>query len=96
MRSVYLVTYDISDDRRLRKVYKAMRGVGDHVQYSVFQCELSPRQVIELIADLETIIHHGEDQVLIVDLGPADGRAASCIQSVGRPFSPLRRRALIL
>jgi CRISPR-associated protein Cas2 len=96
MRSVYLVSYDICDDRRRLKVYKAMRGVGEHVQFSVFQCELSRRQVVELVAKLETIIHQGEDQVLIVDLGPADGRASTCIQTVGRPFSPLLRRALIL
>ena len=42
MRNVYLVTYDIRDDRRLRAVFKVMSGFGQHVQYSVFRCELSP------------------------------------------------------
>ncbi|HZT68334.1 MAG TPA: CRISPR-associated endonuclease Cas2, partial [Terriglobia bacterium] len=34
MRTSYLVCYDISDDKRLRKVHKVMRGFGDHLQYS--------------------------------------------------------------
>jgi len=44
MRSVYLVCYDVADDKRLRKTYKKMRGFGDPVQYSVFRCELRRRK----------------------------------------------------
>ena len=42
MRISYLICYDISDDKRLRKVFKAMRNFGDHLQYSVFECQLTP------------------------------------------------------
>jgi CRISPR-associated protein Cas2 len=41
MRNVYLVCYDVADDKRLRKTYKTMCGFGDPLQYSVFRCELS-------------------------------------------------------
>ena len=41
MRSTYLVCYDISDDKRLRKVFQAMRNFGDHLQYSVFECQFT-------------------------------------------------------
>ena len=41
MRTTYLVCYDISNDRRLRKVFKTCRNYGDHLQYSVFECDLS-------------------------------------------------------
>ena len=41
MRHNYVVTYDISDPKRLRKVYKMMLGYGEHLQLSVFQCELN-------------------------------------------------------
>ena len=34
-------TYDICEDKRLAKVYKIMRGYGDHLQYSVFECQLT-------------------------------------------------------
>lgn len=96
MRSVYLVCYDVSDDRRLRRVFKTMRGWGDHLQYSVFRCELSRRELQELLAALDQEIHHSEDQVLLVDLGPADGRAATCIRALGRPYVAPERHAIIL
>ena len=41
MRNRYIVTYDICDDARRTAVYKALRGFGDHLQYSVFRCDLS-------------------------------------------------------
>ena len=44
MRNAYLVCYDVCDDKRLQKIYKTMRGWGDHLQLSVFQCELSYRK----------------------------------------------------
>ncbi len=38
MRHTYLVCYDISDDVRRSRVLKTMKGFGDHLQYSVFEC----------------------------------------------------------
>lgn len=96
MRNVYVVCYDIANDRRLRKVYKTMRGFGDHIQLSVFRCELSPRERVELIAELAPIINHDEDQVLFVNVGPADGRAAVVFEALGRPYlSPLRHAVVV-
>ena len=42
MRNVYLVCYDVANDKRLRRTFKKMCGFGDPLQYSVFRCELSP------------------------------------------------------
>jgi CRISPR-associated protein Cas2 len=96
MRSVFLVCYDVCDDKRLRKVYKTMRGYGDHLQYSVFRCELSPRERAEMIAELCPLIAHDEDQVLIVDVGPADGRAALVFEAIGKPYVAPDRHAIIV
>ncbi|MEK7751294.1 MAG: CRISPR-associated endonuclease Cas2, partial [Acidobacteriota bacterium] len=41
MRNSYLVSYDIADDKRLRQVFKTMRAYGDHLQFSVFECQLT-------------------------------------------------------
>jgi CRISPR-associated protein Cas2 len=95
LRAVYLVCYDICESRRLRLVYKTMRGYGDHLQFSVFRCELSARERAELIGALASVINHDEDQVLIVDLGPADGRAAECFFALGKPYTPPVRVAVI-
>jgi CRISPR-associated protein Cas2 len=90
------VSYDICEDRRLRQVYKAMRGFGDHLQYSVFRCDLSARELGEMIAALHELIDHDVDQVLVVDLGPTDGRAADCIQALGRPYTNPERHVIVV
>lgn len=73
---LYLVCYDICGekaDRRLRRVYKVMRGYGEHIQYSIFRCLLTERQLAELEDALDQEIDHHKDQILIVPLGNAEG-----------------------
>ena len=70
MRQTYIVTYDVSSPNRLRRVFKTLKGYGDHLQLSVFRCELNHRELVELRARLGGIIHHDQDQVLFVDVGP--------------------------
>jgi CRISPR-associated protein Cas2 len=41
---LFIVTYDISDQRRWRRVFEAMHGYGEWIQLSVFQCRLSRRR----------------------------------------------------
>jgi CRISPR-associated protein Cas2 len=96
MRSMYLVCYDICDDKRLRKVFKTMRGFGDHLQYSVFRCDLSDRERAEMIAAVDELIDHDVDQILIVDLGPPEGRAADCFLALGRPYTAPARHAIVV
>ncbi|HLV67401.1 MAG TPA: CRISPR-associated endonuclease Cas2 [Polyangiaceae bacterium] len=96
MRHMYVVTYDICDPRRLRKVYKLMLGWGDHIQLSVFQCELSPRELIQLRSELAEILRPTEDQVLFVDLGLVEGRGSGAITSLGRPYSDPERLAVVV
>lgn len=96
MRSVYIVCYDIADQRRLAKVYKAMRGFGEHMQLSVFRCDLSPRERIEMIAALTPLINHSEDQVLIVDVGPSEGRSTSAFQALGQAYCAPQRHSIVL
>jgi len=45
MRNLHLVAYDIADPKRLYQVHKRMRGFGDPLQYSVFVCLLSPKEL---------------------------------------------------
>jgi CRISPR-associated protein Cas2 len=96
MRSLYLVCYDISDPKRLRRVFKTMRGFGDHLQLSIFRCDLSPRERAEMIMAIGAIIDHTADQILVVDLGPPDGRAADCFFALGRPYTGPERLAVIV
>jgi CRISPR-associated protein Cas2 len=95
MRNAFIVSYDISDPKRLRKVFKTMHGYGDRVQYSVFVCELSARDKIRMMSKLRRLIHHTEDQVLVINLGPAPGRSDVCIDSLGRKYEPIAREPVV-
>ena len=96
MRTTYLVTYDISDSKRLARVYKAMRGFGDHLQYSVFECQLTRMDLVRCQHALGKIIHHKDDQVLFVDLGPAEGRGDRVIIALGRPYSSIDSPCIVV
>lgn len=89
MRHTFLVCYDIADDVRLRRVFKRMRDFGDHLQYSVFECQLTPTDLLRCRQALTELIHQREDQVLFIDLGPTEGRGERVITSLGIAYSPL-------
>lgn len=86
-RQTYLVTYDIANDKRLKRVFKVCKNHGTHLQFSVFECDLNPRELVELQRELKSLIKQDEDQVLFVSLGPAEGRGDRVISSLGLPYS---------
>jgi len=96
MRRFYLVAYDICEPGRLRKVFRTMRGFGEHLQLSVFQCDLTARARVEMQAVLEEIIHHDEDKVLIIDLGPSEAGPVKGVETLGRQSSARPRRSVIV
>ena len=89
MRTTFLVCYDIADDKRLRRVFKTCYNFGEHLQFSVFECDLNPSEKIELEQALGDIINHDEDQVLFVALGPAEGRGDRVITALGLPYTKI-------
>jgi CRISPR-associated protein Cas2 len=96
MRTTYLVCYDIANDKRLRRTFKTCRNFGDHLQFSVFECDLNPAEKIELETTLNQIIKQDEDQVLFVSLGPAEGRGERVITSLGLPYTKLDAPCYVL
>ena len=95
MRHTYIITYDISDPKRLRKVFRLMLGYGDHLQLSVFQCDLNSRELVELKHALGEVINHAEDQVLFANLGSVEGRGSESIESLGRLYADPERMAVV-
>ena len=96
MRNSYIVAYDIADPKRLRLVFKTMRAWGDHLQYSVFECQLTRMDLARLRAELAGTIHHDDDQVLFVDLGPAEGRGDRVICALGKPYTSVAAPLIVL
>jgi len=96
MRRFYLISYDIPDDRRRARVFKLMRGWGERVQYSVFCCQLNPRERLELIEALKTRMNDSEDQTLIVEAGTVEGkRPIPDIAYVGKVWRPEQRSQIV-
>ena len=91
----YIVTYDISDNRRWRRVFKTMNGFGEWLQLSVFQCRLSRRRRAELETQLRELIKAGEDHVLVIDIGLA-GKTDVAVTSIGKTFSVIERQATVV
>ena len=65
---LYLVSYDIPDDRRRTKLAKALKDFGDRVQYSVFECLLDKELLEKMTARIRRIILDTEDSVRIYSL----------------------------
>jgi CRISPR-associated protein Cas2 len=96
MRSTFIVTYDIADDKRLRKVFKTMKAYGDHLQFSVFECQMSPSELIQCRQRLTEIINHAHDQILFIELEPSEGRGDRVITSIGQAYQPFDAPCMIV
>jgi CRISPR-associated protein Cas2 len=96
MRMSYLICYDIADEKRLRKVFKVMRGYGDHLQFSVFECQMTPMDLTRCRNELSEIINHDLDQVLFVNLGPAEGRGDRVITALGKPYAAIDAPCIVV
>ena len=92
MRNTYLVCYDISDDKRLRarpqddaRLRRPPAVLGLRVPVHADRPRLAAG------TRSSEIINHRHDQVLFVDLGPAEGRGDRVITALGKPYAPDRR-----
>jgi CRISPR-associated protein Cas2 len=94
-RTRYLVSYDVCNPKRLRKVARALEGFGVRLQYSVFECPLDGIRLAKLKMELQDLLNHDEDQVLFVSLGPSANDAALVIDAMGLPYE-VRSRVTII
>ena len=96
VRTTFLVCYDIRDDKRLRRVFKTMRNYGDHLQYSVFECQLTPTDLAQCRHSLSEIINQADDQILFIELGPTEGRGDRVITALGQPYVKLDSPCIVV
>ncbi len=93
--NLYIVTYDISEPKRWRKVFKLLKGYGHWLQLSVFQCRLTSVHYAQMCTRLEELIKNDEDHILILNLGSADQISPS-IESLGKNYKMPKREAIII
>ena len=76
--SEFIVAYDISDKKRLRKVAKFLEKKGVRIEYSVFFLKADKNEMVEIAMEISEIIDSETDDVRIYeieDYGIALGRA---------------------
>lgn len=66
-------TTDAAGRRRLRRIAKTCQDYGQRVQFSIFECEVSPARWVELRARLLSIMDSKTDSLRFYNLG-ADGQ----------------------
>ena len=64
----YLLAYDITDPKRLRRIERIASAYGDRVQYSLFQCDLQLNKRKELESLLRQSSDKKKDSIFIIDI----------------------------
>lgn len=59
----YLITYDIENNKRRKKVSDELEAYGYRVNFSVFECELNKTKMKKLIQKLEELIDKKKDSL---------------------------------
>ncbi len=79
--TLYIVAYDIPDDRRRTKVHKTLLGFGEWTQYSLFECYLTAKELVVMVEKLNRILDPSEDSLRIYPLCEACERKVKTIGS---------------
>lgn len=79
---LYVVSYDIPEDKRRTKIHKLLCGYGTWTQYSLFECWLTRRQLLELRAKLARLLREEHDSVRFY---PLCGTCQGKVLTVGSP-----------
>lgn len=64
-KSLYIVAYDISNDKRRTKLHNKLLDFGTPVQYSVFECHLDPKMRMKLEESIKKVIRPRKDGLRI-------------------------------
>lgn len=69
LRRWYIVSYDVRDPKRLRRVHELVSGYGSRLQLSVFRCWLTDREREKMRWELAKEMAP-EDELLLIGLCP--------------------------
>jgi CRISPR-associated protein Cas2 len=89
----YLVCYDISDPKRLRKVARCCEDFGYRKQKSVFLCRVSATDFVRLRSRLYDLVNLDEDQVLFI---PMTNSCLERMEAIGRPTDPHDKNDVVM
>lgn len=68
----YLITYDMSNDKRRNRIVKILMNYAYRVQYSVFELSVPDNIIVKIKKEINRIINTDEDSVFIYELCQTD------------------------
>lgn len=71
---IYLVAYDVADDKRRARVVKRLQNFGRRIQFSVFECDLESVDYLRMCRKVEAALDFKQDRLHIFPL------CASCVK----------------
>ena len=77
-KQLIVVAYDISSNKRRKKVSDLLEQYGTRVNYSVFECLISPAKLQKLKQEATELIDKKRDSILYYQM------CASCIEKIER------------
>jgi len=92
----YLISYDIADPERLRKVHAVVKACACRVQDSVYEALMSEKERVLLEERLKRVVNQKEDQVIFLDLGSAARSELPEITTLGLVYRPQSRGSVVL
>lgn len=81
-RALYVIAYDITNDRRRTRVHKALCGFGEWTQFSLFECYLTDKELLLLREKVDALLNAEEDSIRFYPLCAA---CTAKVQTVGSP-----------
>ncbi|MFN3480859.1 MAG: CRISPR-associated endonuclease Cas2 [Thermodesulfovibrionales bacterium] len=82
-RTLYIIAYDITDERRLNRVRYFLKGYSTGGQKSVYECFLTEGELKFVISNLKRMIFEGDDRIHIFQM---DGRSRT--HTLGMALQP--------
>lgn len=92
----YLISYDVVDPDRLRKVHKVVKARAVRVQDSVYEACLTEKELALLEDRLRKVMNLAEDQVMFIDLGPASRAEITEVSVMGLAWQPFKRTGSVV
>lgn len=89
---LYLISYDIVDDKKRGRLHKLLKNYGKRNQYSVFECDIDSKKYVELLYKINKLFKiESGDSIMIYPI------CTSCCSKIVRKgnFIPLDENNLI-
>lgn len=80
--TLYVIAYDISNNKRRTRVHKLLSGYGRWTQYSLFEAWLTAKELVAVQGKLDKLLNPREDSVRLYRLCAA---CSSEVLTIGSP-----------